>query len=166
MLLTKVNRQVWIGDKIVDQFDVDQIIQSGITADIDLRGEDDENWVVARNPLLAYCYAPAMDDGESKPTSWFSKAWNFAEPRLGTGAVVLTHCHSGFHRSASMAVFLLMARWQMDKVEAYDAVVTAKPAADPIYIDDAVRAIVELGLLRPPDPGSSKPDTSKMPFTT
>ena len=167
MELSQVNKQLWIGNKVVDQFDVDQIVMSGITADIDLRAEDDgEHWIMKHNPRLDYLYIPVLDDGESKPVEWFAKAWDFASPRFGIGAVVLTHCHSGFHRSASMAVFLLMARWQMSLADAVDMVVKQRASADPIYADDAAKAIGQLGLSPHPDPGPSKPDMSGMPYAT
>jgi hypothetical protein len=165
MDLSQVNRQLWIGNRIIDQHDVDEVVLSGISADIDLRGEDEgEHWIMKHNPRLDYLWNPTLDDGEHKPVEWFARAWDFAGPRFGTGAVILTHCHSGFHRSASMAVFLLMARWQLSLVKAVDMVVTQRAAADPIYADDAVVAIQELGLGPHPDPGPSKPDRSGMPY--
>jgi protein-tyrosine phosphatase len=86
------------------------------------------------------------DDGRPKPVSWFSRAWDFAQPIFEDGGVVLLHCAAGVNRGPSMAYFLLRANWHMDGDRASALIQRQRPKAQMAYRVDVDRAIAALNL--------------------
>lgn len=157
--VSKINDQLWCGGAITTEADVATIASYGITADIDCREEFNDHSLIEgydnlpptpgalkEQDQIAYYYAGVPDDGEPKPVSWFSGAWDFAKPLLEGGGVVLAHCAAGVNRGPSMAYFLLRAYWGTSAGDAYALIKEQRPVARIGYQGDADNAIQALGL--------------------
>lgn len=160
--ISQINAQLWTGGAITIEAQVRQLVKDGITADIDCRLEfNDQSLIKEYNNLpstpasiksdtdfigkkIEYCYDGVADDGKPKDTSWFEKAWTFAEPEFERGGVVLAHCAAGQNRGPSIAYFLLRAHFGMEGDEAFNVIKERRPVAQMIYRDDADRALNEL----------------------
>jgi len=158
--ISQINDQLWCSAALTSEADVGQIVTLRITAVIDCRLEFDDRSLIRRydhappSPVVAlkrafgldYCDDGVADDGRAKPVEWFEKGWDFARPRLESGAVVLTHCSAGVNRGPSLAYFLLRAYWDMSPSDALDLIIARRPVAKVRYHEDADRAITALGL--------------------
>jgi hypothetical protein len=156
--LTQLNKQLWTGGAILTVADVQQLVNLGITADIDCRLENDQPLLdkyadmpstpaaLILHPAIRYCYDGVPDDGHPKPVSWFQTAWDFGYPLLTQGGVLLAHCTDGVNRGPSMAYFFLRAYWGMPPTPAYDLIKELRPIVKAPYRDDADEALVALGI--------------------
>lgn len=157
--VSQIADQFWTGGALTSAADVDYIVHLGITADADMRLEFDDESVLSHSsdlpnakpvleahPQIAYLYNGVADDGKPKPVSWFETTWNWAEPLLKGGAVVLCHCAAGVNRGPSMTYFLLRAYLGMKGDDAYALITEKRPIAEVGYRKDADEAIIVLGL--------------------
>jgi dual specificity phosphatase 3 len=114
-------------------------VAAGITHVIDNRIEaNDEDFVAAHAPGLAYLHNPADDAGQRMPDAWFDRGVDFALDGLAQpGTKVLSHCHMGINRGPSLAYAILLATGS-DPVEALDALRQARPIANAWYAEDAL----------------------------
>lgn len=157
--VSQINEWLWCGGAITTDADVAQIAADGITLDIDCRKEFDDRSLIdaydrlpptpgalRQHPQIAYYYAGVDDDGQPKPVSWFQGAWEFAQPLLDQGAVVLAHCAGGVNRGPSMAYFLLRAHGKLSGDAAFAVLKAKRPVVGVLYRPDADRAITALGL--------------------
>ena len=157
--VSQINEQLWTGGAITTEADVQQLVDLGITADIDCRLEyDDQSLIEGYEQLpnaksilqshssIAYLYNGVADDGNPRPTSWFQASWVFAETVLRTGGVVLAHCAAGINRGPSTAYFLLRAYWKMSGDDAFALLRAKRPVVEVAYRHDADEAIIALGL--------------------
>ena len=160
--VSQISPQLWTGGAITIEAQIAQLVKDKITADIDCRLEFNDQSLITeytnRPPTpgslkskthfigkkIAYCYDGVADDGQPKDTSWFEKAWTFADPEFERGGVVLAHCAAGQNRGPSMAYFLLRAHFGMERDEAFNLIKERRPVAQMIYRDDADRALDEL----------------------
>jgi hypothetical protein len=160
--ISQINEQLWCGGAITRDSDVRKVASDGITAIIDCREEFNDRALVRRFNLpptppslrqgdspLRYCDDGVPDDGRPKPVCWFSTAWDFAQPILDVGGVVLSHCSAGVNRGPSMAYFLLRAHWHMSPTDAFALVKAQRSVALARYHRDADTAITALGLDEP-----------------
>ena len=160
--VSQINPQLWTGGAITIEAQVAQLVEDGITADIDCRLDfNDQSLINGYNNLpptpgsikstthflgkkIAYCYDGVADDGQPKAASWFETAWKFAEPQFQAGGVVLAHCAAGQNRGPSIAYFLLRAYFRLEGDEAFNLIKEKRPVARMIYRGDADRALIEL----------------------
>lgn len=156
---TEILPQFFTGGAISSEADVETLVAMGITADIDCRLEYDDQSVIDEyaekpnakdaleaHPKIAYLYNGVADDKQPKPAAWFQRSWEFAEPILKSGGVVLAHCAAGVNRGPSTCYFLMRAYLGMSGDEAYSLIVHLRPVAEVGYRQDADEAIVTLGL--------------------
>jgi protein-tyrosine phosphatase len=116
-----------------------ELVDAGVTHIVDVRVEwSDEQLVATFAPQVAYLHHGMDDAGQRVPPSWFETGVEFALAAIGTGGVVLTHCHMGINRGPSLGLAVLLALgW--DSVEALTAIRRARPVAFMAYADDALR---------------------------
>jgi len=156
---TQITPQLWTGGAITSEDDVAYLAKVGITADVDCRLEYDDVSVIdafnnlpnaagaiKANPKIAYLYNGVADDGIPKPVSWFQRTWDFSEPILQSGGVVLCHCASGINRGPSSTYFLMRAYSKMSGDEAFALLQQKRPIVEVRYRKDADEAIIALGL--------------------
>ena len=114
-------------------------VAAGITHVIDNRIEaNDESFVAAHAPGLAYLHNPTDDAGQRMSDAWFDRGVAFALDALGQpGTKVLSHCHMGINRGPSLAYAILLATGT-DPVDALDTLRTNRPVANVWYAEDAL----------------------------
>ncbi len=112
---------------------------SGVTHVLDNRIEaNDEEFVAAHSPGIAYLHNPADDAGQRMPDSWFDRGVAFALDALAQpNTKVLSHCHMGINRGPSLAYAILLATGT-DPVDALDALRRSRPIANAWYAEDAL----------------------------
>ncbi len=128
-------------DQHLAQQMLDEWVDEGVTAIIDVREEwSDEALVARRAPELEYFHLGTHDNGGTQSAEWFEQGLSALHEALKQReAKVVVHCHMGINRGPSMGfAFLLDQGWQ--PVEALDAIRTARPIAAVAYAKDALVA--------------------------
>jgi len=116
-----------------------ELVESGVTHVVDTRIEwSDELWVAERAPDVGYLHHGMDDVGQQVPAQWFDDGVRWVVDAMGSGGVVLTHCHMGINRGPSLGFAVLLAQgWKV--VAALDAIRAARPIAFVAYAEDALR---------------------------
>jgi hypothetical protein len=140
-----VTLRVATGAAINDASDVNALVSAGITHVIDCRWEFDDVHIFADHPYIVYLYNGVLDDGFSKPDSWFAKSLSFALPALAMPHVkIYAHCAAGVNRGPSTAYAILRAQG-FDAITAERQIRIARPQVRLAYKSDADRAVLNLG---------------------
>jgi protein-tyrosine phosphatase len=146
------NCRVAFGGEIASMYDARKLAADGITVVLNLRTKQDEVEFVQKAGMQ-YLSNPTSDDGKtdeedrSKPASWFKSSFSAIMSALEqSNTKIYIHCQEGFNRAPSTVYFWLRALG-MEKDEAYDAVVSARPKAKKgmRWVPDADAAIKQLG---------------------
>lgn len=137
-----------IGNGVHTPADVALLQRAEVTHVLDCR-EDAEAfaWLYAGSGI-AHCAAPAEDGAAHQPVAWFRRGLEFARDALVVrDNLLLVHCLMGVQRGPSMAYAVLRMQG-CDAEYAQRLIRRARPLVSLAYMQDAERALAELGLLR------------------
>ncbi|MGQ2912111.1 dual specificity protein phosphatase family protein [Aeromicrobium sp.] len=140
----EITEHLWIGGDLdtrnpsLARVQLDEIVHARITTIVDVRLEwDDQDWVAARAPHIAYHWLGVDDAGQRMPDSWFDEGVAFALEAVQSGGNVLVHCHMGINRGPSMGLAAMLALgWE--PLTALDRIRSQRPIAYIGYAEDAI----------------------------
>ncbi|HRV67938.1 MAG TPA: dual specificity protein phosphatase [Marmoricola sp.] len=116
-----------------------ELAQVGVTHIFDARIEwSDEGFVRSLAPTITYFHQGMDDVGQRVPFDYFDEAVCFVNEALGSGGMVLAHCHMGINRGPSVAFAALLAQG-CDSIFALDEIRRAREIAWIAYAEDALR---------------------------
>ena len=141
-----------VGDRIIvtgeldrtDEYEarcqLEEWVAAGVTTIVDVRAEaDDCEFVEEHAPGIRYVWAGVHDHGGTQPDEWFDTVLaGLGETVHAPKEVILIHCQMGINRGPSMAFRILLEQgW--GALDALQAIRDARPIAEIIYADSAIR---------------------------
>ena len=91
----------------INNADLKEIKQHGISAIIDVRSEDKDDEKAIKELGMAYLNIP-VDDAYTPTKKQLTKAINFANKFLDKNQKILVHCQNGYGRSPLIAIGILV----------------------------------------------------------
>lgn len=112
---------------------------NGITHEIDVRYEANDEAFVHANSAITYANFGVDDDGGRRDQAWFDEVVAYATGVIGSDpeAKIVVHCHLGVNRAPSIVLAMMLALgWEA--LPALRRIREVRPIAGIIYAPDAV----------------------------
>lgn len=125
---------------------LDAWVEAGVTTIVDVRAEADDRAFVARHASdIRYVWAGVDDHGGTQAGAWFDTVLaELGDAIEDPAETILVHCQMGVNRGPSMAYRILLEQgWGV--LDALKAIRRARPIAEIIYADSAVRHFHDSG---------------------